>query len=136
VSLRRVAVSTPRSVGRIRPISRALRRPLCAPPQSLQHTWGPVALGTGLALSFALIGTFLATVGAALGLDPYTFRSIGAAVLALFGSSPGPTNPSRRGSSIEHPTGSPHSAPASEDVPRAMAKGFHERRNNPTPWSV
>jgi cytochrome c-type biogenesis protein len=49
------------------------------------HRWGPVALGTGLALSFALIGTFLATVGAALGLDPDTFRSIGAAVLALFG---------------------------------------------------
>jgi cytochrome c-type biogenesis protein len=49
------------------------------------HRWGPVALGTGLALSFALIGTFLATVGAALGLDPDTFRSIGAAALALFG---------------------------------------------------
>jgi len=49
------------------------------------HRWGPVALGTGLALSFALIGTFLATVGAALGLDPDTFRSIGAAVLAPFG---------------------------------------------------
>jgi cytochrome c-type biogenesis protein len=49
------------------------------------HRWGAVALGTGLALSFAIIGIFLATVGASLGLDPETFRTAGAVILAIFG---------------------------------------------------
>ena len=50
------------------------------------HRWGAVALGTGLALSFAIIGIFLATVGASLGLDPDTFRTAGAVILAIFGA--------------------------------------------------
>jgi len=38
------------------------------------HRWGALALGAGLALSFTLVGIFLATLGASLGLDPDTFR--------------------------------------------------------------
>lgn len=49
------------------------------------HRWGALALGVGLALSFAAIGIFLATLGASLGLDPDTFRFVGALVLAGFG---------------------------------------------------
>jgi cytochrome c-type biogenesis protein len=49
------------------------------------HRWGAVALGTGLAMSFAIIGIFLATVGASLGLDPDTFRTAGAVILGIFG---------------------------------------------------
>jgi cytochrome c biogenesis protein CcdA len=49
------------------------------------HRWGAWALGGGLALSFTLVGVFLATVGASLGLDPDTFRVTGAVILALFG---------------------------------------------------
>ncbi|HLZ98481.1 MAG TPA: cytochrome c biogenesis CcdA family protein [Steroidobacteraceae bacterium] len=49
------------------------------------HRWGALALGAGLALSFAVIGIFLATVGASLGLDPDTFRTAGAVILAIFG---------------------------------------------------
>ena len=49
------------------------------------HRWGAAALGAGLALSFAIIGIFLATVGASLGLDPDTFRVAGAVILAIFG---------------------------------------------------
>ena len=49
------------------------------------HRWGALALGTGLALSFAFIGIFLATAGASLGLDPDTFRTAGAVILAIFG---------------------------------------------------
>ncbi len=49
------------------------------------HRWGAVALGVGLALSFAVVGLFVATLGASLGLDPDTFRTVGAAFLALFG---------------------------------------------------
>lgn len=49
------------------------------------HRWGAVALGTGLALSFSLIGIFLATAGTSLGLDPETFRISGAVLLGVFG---------------------------------------------------
>jgi cytochrome c biogenesis protein CcdA len=49
------------------------------------HRWGALALGTGLALSFTVIGIFLATVGASLGLDPDTFRTVGAVMLGIFG---------------------------------------------------
>jgi cytochrome c-type biogenesis protein len=49
------------------------------------HRWGALALGGGLALSFTLVGIFLATLGASLGLDPDTFRVAGAVILALFG---------------------------------------------------
>lgn len=49
------------------------------------HRWGAFALGAGLALSFALMGIFLATLGASLGLDPDTFRFAGAIILVLFG---------------------------------------------------
>src|SRR5579863_10336413 len=49
------------------------------------HRWGALALGIGLASSFAVIGTFLAAAGASLGLDPDTFRIAGALVLAVFG---------------------------------------------------
>jgi cytochrome c-type biogenesis protein len=49
------------------------------------HRWGAAALGAGLALSFAIIGIFLATVGVSLGLDPDTFRTAGAVILAIFG---------------------------------------------------
>jgi cytochrome c biogenesis protein CcdA len=49
------------------------------------HRWGALALGAGLALSFTVVGIFLATLGASLGLDPETFRTIGAVILATFG---------------------------------------------------
>jgi cytochrome c biogenesis protein CcdA len=44
-----------------------------------------MALGAGLALSFMIVGIFLATLGASLGLDPETFRTVGAVTLAVFG---------------------------------------------------
>jgi cytochrome c-type biogenesis protein len=49
------------------------------------HRWGALALGAGLAASFTLVGIFLATLGASLGLDPDTFRVAGAVILAIFG---------------------------------------------------
>jgi thioredoxin 1 len=39
-----------------------------------EHKWGPVALATGLALSFVVIGLFVATVGDSIGLNPDLFR--------------------------------------------------------------
>ena len=49
------------------------------------HRWGALALGAGLALSFTVVGLFFATLGASLGLDPGTFRTVGAVILAVFG---------------------------------------------------
>jgi cytochrome c-type biogenesis protein len=49
------------------------------------HRFGALALGAGLALSFTMVGIFLATLGVSLGLDPDTFRTVGGVILALFG---------------------------------------------------
>jgi len=49
------------------------------------HRWGALALGLGLTLSFTVVGIFLATLGVSLGLDPDTFRLVGAVILAVFG---------------------------------------------------
>ena len=50
------------------------------------HRRGPVALGAGLALSFAVVGTVLGALGSIFGLDPGTLRTVGGIVLALFGA--------------------------------------------------
>jgi cytochrome c biogenesis protein CcdA len=50
-----------------------------------QHRLGPAALSAGLALSFTVLGLFVATVGYAIGLDGGVFRSVGAALLLGIG---------------------------------------------------
>lgn len=49
------------------------------------HRFGPYALALGLAISFTVIGVFLATLGDALGIDQELFRQIAAWLLMLFG---------------------------------------------------
>ena len=51
-----------------------------------KHRFGPVALAAGLALSFVIIGLFIATIGFTAGLDQEFFRSIAAVLLILLGS--------------------------------------------------
>jgi cytochrome c biogenesis protein CcdA len=51
-----------------------------------RHRLGPAALGLGLALSFTLVGLFVATIGFAIGLDGDLFRRIGGAVMILIGA--------------------------------------------------
>jgi cytochrome c-type biogenesis protein len=48
------------------------------------HKLGPYALALGLMLSFSGVGIFLATLGASLGLDSSTFRSVAALILIGF----------------------------------------------------
>jgi cytochrome c biogenesis protein CcdA len=48
------------------------------------HRQGPFALALGLAISFSVVGLFLATIGASLGLDPSTFRAVAAIILIGF----------------------------------------------------
>lgn len=50
-----------------------------------RHRFGPLALGAGLAISFTLIGLFVATIGFSLGLDGELFRSVGGVVLIGLG---------------------------------------------------
>jgi cytochrome c biogenesis protein CcdA len=59
--------------------------PLVLGAAASEHRLGPVALATGLALSFTAIGLFVATIGFAIGLDTSVFRSVSAAILILLG---------------------------------------------------
>jgi cytochrome c biogenesis protein CcdA len=49
------------------------------------HRFGAIALSAGLALSFVLVGLFVATIGFSLGLDGDFFRRISAVMLLVFG---------------------------------------------------
>lgn len=50
-----------------------------------QHRLGPLALATGLALSYTAFGLFIATIGFSIGLDDGFFRLIGGALMLLIG---------------------------------------------------
>lgn len=50
------------------------------------HRSGPIMLSLGLALSFATLGMFIATIGFSVGLDSETFRTPGALALVAAGA--------------------------------------------------
>jgi len=50
-----------------------------------EHRWGPVALATGVALSFTAIGTFVAVIGFSIGLDGDFFRIVAASLIVVIG---------------------------------------------------
>ncbi|WP_348625641.1 cytochrome c biogenesis CcdA family protein [Mesorhizobium sp. L103C119B0] len=51
-----------------------------------QHRHGPVALAAGLAISFTVIGLFVATIGFSIGLDGGVFRSAAAVLMLVLGA--------------------------------------------------
>ncbi|MCJ8508323.1 cytochrome c biogenesis CcdA family protein [Rhizobium lemnae] len=51
-----------------------------------RHRLGPLALAAGLAVSFVVVGLFVALVGFGLGLDFGLFRSAGAIIMILIGA--------------------------------------------------
>ncbi|WMT72139.1 cytochrome c biogenesis CcdA family protein [Bradyrhizobium sp. Ash2021] len=51
-----------------------------------EHRWGPVALASGVTLSFITIGLFVATIGFTLGYDDSWFRNIAAIGMILIGT--------------------------------------------------
>ena len=59
--------------------------PILIATAAAAHVLGPYALALGLMLSFSLIGIFLATLGASLGLDQDIFRTAAAVILIGFG---------------------------------------------------
>lgn len=50
-----------------------------------KHRLGTAALALGLASSFTVVGVFLATLGASIGLGPDTMRHVAAVLMVLFG---------------------------------------------------
>jgi cytochrome c-type biogenesis protein len=52
---------------------------------SSEHRWGPAALAAGLAVSFVVIGLFVATIGYSIGLDAGWFRNLAAALMIAVG---------------------------------------------------
>lgn len=50
-----------------------------------EHRRGPLVLAAGLALSFTVIGLFVATIGFSLGLDLGVFRMVGGVILLTLG---------------------------------------------------
>lgn len=50
-----------------------------------EHKAGPFAVAGGMALSFAIIGTMLASVGASIGLNQNSFRFVAAVIMAIIG---------------------------------------------------
>lgn len=50
-----------------------------------EHKLGPFAVATGMAISFALIGTMLASIGVSIGLNQNSFRFVAALVMLLIG---------------------------------------------------
>ncbi|MGC5779465.1 cytochrome c biogenesis CcdA family protein [Methylobacterium sp. NFXW15] len=59
--------------------------PLVLGAAASEHRLGPAALAAGLALSFVVIGLFVATIGFAIGLDAGVFRVAAAILLILVG---------------------------------------------------
>lgn len=58
--------------------------PILIATAAAAHVLGPYALALGLMLSFSLVGIFLATLGASIGLDQDAFRTAAAVILILF----------------------------------------------------
>jgi cytochrome c biogenesis protein CcdA len=50
-----------------------------------EHRLGPLALAGGMALSFTVIGLFVATIGFSIGLDADFFRAVAAILLVAIG---------------------------------------------------
>ncbi len=59
--------------------------PLVLGAAASEHRLGPAALAAGLAISFVVIGLFVATIGFEIGLDGDVFRRVAAVMLVLVG---------------------------------------------------
>ena len=59
--------------------------PIVLASSAQRHRFGPVALATGLVVSFTVIGFAVATLGASSGLDAETIRQVGAVLIVAMG---------------------------------------------------
>jgi len=59
--------------------------PLVLGGAASEHKYGPLGLAGGLALSFTVIGLFVATIGFGIGLDTDFFRALAGILLIVVG---------------------------------------------------
>jgi cytochrome c biogenesis protein CcdA len=60
--------------------------PLVLSAAASERKYGAVALAAGLAISFVLVGLFVATIGYSIGLTTELFRQVGAALMVMLGA--------------------------------------------------
>jgi cytochrome c-type biogenesis protein len=60
--------------------------PLVLVAAASEREYGPVALAAGLAISFVLVGLFVATIGYSIGLTTELFRQVAAALMVMLGA--------------------------------------------------
>ena len=60
--------------------------PILIASATAQHRFGPLALAAALTLSFTVVGLFIATLGAAIGLDAAVLRRAAAILMIAFGA--------------------------------------------------
>jgi cytochrome c-type biogenesis protein len=60
--------------------------PLVLSAAASERKYGPVALAAGLAISFVLVGLFVATIGYSIGLTTELFRQVAAALMVMLGA--------------------------------------------------
>src|SRR5260370_17826620 len=60
--------------------------PLVLGTAASERKYGPVALAAGLAISFVLVGLFVATIGDSIGLTTELFRQVAAALMVMRGA--------------------------------------------------
>lgn len=59
--------------------------PLVLGAAAAEHKWAPALLAVGVALSFVMVGLFVATIGFSIGLDGDVFRSVAASLMIALG---------------------------------------------------
>src|ERR1700746_370394 len=60
--------------------------PLVLSAAASERKYGPIALAAGLAISFVLVGLFVATIGYSIGLTTELFRQVAAALMVVLGA--------------------------------------------------
>jgi len=60
--------------------------PLVLGAAASERRYGPVALAAGLAISFVVVGLFVATMGHSIGLTTELFRQVAAALMVMLGA--------------------------------------------------
>jgi cytochrome c-type biogenesis protein len=60
--------------------------PLVFGAAASERKYGPVALAAGLAISFVVVGLFVATIGYSIGLTTELFRQVAAALMVMLGA--------------------------------------------------
>ena len=58
--------------------------PLVPGAAASESKYGPVALAAGLAISFLVVGLFVATIGYSIGLTTELFRQVAAVLMVMF----------------------------------------------------